>query len=419
MSSRCKAIARALAASAILLLGAVLTHRAAAAPALKVCLDQSNPAVAIDARIVRAALRTQGYDVAEVPFVGHGRQADDGLPVGRFARLAASECQLIMGFPVDAGSPHLPPDVKSTAAYASTGFALVETGAGGHHALADLPDGSEVGIAVLDTWAGMQFSTHPNIVMHVYPDDAQMLVDLEHHRIAAGMTWQPFLQTYERKPGVPPRFHSHVLAGEHMVWNLVALFAPSSQDAADLFDKGIEVLRAGGKLEGVIRPYSAASTNASKTSASSGALTDRRARAVVARRCTGAARPAKSSRSNAKPAKPPAIYTEAQATQGAIVYFQNCAMCHGPLLDGQQGGYSGPALRGRDFADPSYDFHVSDIFNFVAKLMPAATPGSLSHEQDVQIMAFILKQNGYPAGTTELTYEEAATSKVAIRYYGN
>jgi polar amino acid transport system substrate-binding protein len=92
----------------------------------------------------------------------------------------------------------------------------------------------------------------------------------------------------------------------------------------------------------------------------------------------------------------PALYTADQATKGALAYYQNCAMCHGPLLDGQSGGYSGPALKGAEFADPSYDFHLSDIFNFVAKLMPAATPGSLTHEQDVQIMAFILQQNGYP-----------------------
>ena len=113
-----------------------------------------------------------------------------------------------------------------------------------------------------------------------------------------------------------------------------------------------------------------------------------------------------------------ALYTEEQATKGSLSYYQNCSMCHGPLLDGQFGGYSGPALKGPEFADPSYDFHVSDIFNFVAKLMPPGTPGSLTHEQDVQIMAFLLQQNGYPAGTQELTYEIAEKSRIPLRYYG-
>ena len=75
-------------------------------------------------------------------------------------------------------------------------------------------------------------------------------------------------------------------------------------------------------------------------------------------------------------------------------------------------------MKGPDFADPSYHFHVSDIFNFVAKLMPAGTPGSLTHDQDVQIMAFLLQQNGYPPGTKELTYDEAEKSSVPLRYYG-
>ena len=93
-------------------------------------------------------------------------------------------------------------------------------------------------------------------------------------------------------------------------------------------------------------------------------------------------------------------------------------MCHGPLLDGQAGGYPGSALRGPDFADPSYDFRIKDIFNLVVTLMPAATPGSLQPDVYVTIMAFILKQNGYPAGTEDLTYEALAKSSVPLRFYG-
>ncbi len=50
--------------------------------------------------------------------------------------------------------------------------------------------------------------------------------------------------------------------------------------------------------------------------------------------------------------------------------------------------------------------------------MPSATPGSLPPDVYVAIMAFILQQNGYPAGSRELTYDEAMTSSVPIRYYG-
>jgi hypothetical protein len=33
-------------------------------------------------------------------------------------------------------------------------------------------------------------------------------------------------------------------------------------------------------------------------------------------------------------------------------------------------------------------------------------------------MAFILQQNGYPAGSNGLVYEDAEKSKVPLRYYG-
>ena len=36
---------------------------------------------------------------------------------------------------------------------------------------------------------------------------------------------------------------------------------------------------------------------------------------------------------------------------GELDYYQNCAMCHGPLLEGQLGGYSGPALKGEVWFD--------------------------------------------------------------------
>jgi polar amino acid transport system substrate-binding protein len=192
-----------------------------------------------------------------------------------------------------------------------------------------------------------------------------------------------------------------------MVWDLVALYAPASQTSADAFNRGVAALRDGKKLDAMVQPYRPAvpKTSIAPGGAASSESTHR----------SYCATPEKKQR--AKP-KPPAIYTEAQATQGKVDYFQNCSMCHGALLDGQRGGYPGPALKGADFADPSYDFHVDEIFRFVAKLMPAANPGTLSNDQNVAIMAFILQENGYPSGATELTYEGAMKSRVPIRYYG-
>jgi polar amino acid transport system substrate-binding protein len=422
MYSGCNKAARKTQIAAIII-GAMLMHRAESEPSLNVCIDQANPTSAMDARVARAVAKTQGYAVKVVPFDGYGK-GGDGFPVGRLAKMAQSECELIMGFPVDVSDPNLPPNVEATSAYASTGFVLIRRGSVNKLSLSELPKGSEVGIVQLDTYAGLLYGAHPNIVMHVYPTDSLMLADLEAKHIAAGLAWQPSIEIYEKRHPKAPSFKFDILPGRHMLWNLVALYVPQSQSAADLFAHGLYDLQSKGQLDQLIKPYQRpAATGAERTSA------QRRSAhlqyAVAWNNAAGrliqvadiSATPKKAPKKK-RSGKVPALYTEEQATKGALAYYKNCSMCHGPLLDGQSAGYSGPALKGPEFADPSYDFHVNEMFNFVAKLMPPGEPGTLTHEEYVQIMAFILQQNGYPAGSHELVYEEAEKSKVPIRYYG-
>jgi polar amino acid transport system substrate-binding protein len=410
---------------AAFILGAVLMHRAEAADLLTVCIDQANPTARMDLRVARAAAKTQGYGIKKVPFVGYGK-GDDGFPPSRFSKMAKSDCQIIMGFPVDMSNPNLPPNVLATSAYASTGFVLVSRGNSKNLGLSELPKGSEVGIAQLDTYAGLLYAIHPNIVMHVYEKDAMMLADLAARHIAAGVAWQPFIESYESSHPKRASLNMRVLPDKHMLWNLVALYGSDFQDAANVFNKGLYELQTQGKLKSLVAPYQQATQaevqhasarwSAPHLQAAVAWSTDRGRWIQVTD--TSNSITAKHT-SSANHSKVPALYTADQATKGALAYYQNCAMCHGPNLDGQPAGYSGPALKGKDFADPSYNFHVSDIFNFVSKQMPAATPGSLSHEEYEQIMAFILQQNGYPPGPTALVYAEAEKSSVPIRYHGN
>lgn len=415
MSLHCTKIARNVHIAAIVVLGAVLMHRVEAAPILNVCVDQTNPTMAMDARVARAAAKTQGYSVHEVKFIGHGKLPSDGFPISRFAKMAKSECQIIMGFPVDVDHPQLPPGVKATSAYASTGFVIVGLGTTVPKPLGDLPKKTQVGIAHLDTWAGTLFASHPNMVMNVYPHDADMLADLEQKKIDAGLAWQPFLEGYEHRHVGHAPFGFHIIDGKHMTWDLVALYAPDSEKYSSIFNKGVKALRDSGDLDKLVKPYFPPAPEAQKEAdAQSTGSTSNSAAYVPA----DAGQLTKVAEKKSDKPKAPALFTKDQASKGRITYLQNCAMCHGPQLGGQVGGFPGPALKGEDFADPSYDFHISDIFNFVSKLMPAGTPGSLTNDQYTDIMAFILQQNGYPAGSVELTYKGAEKSKVPLLYYG-
>jgi mono/diheme cytochrome c family protein len=106
----------------------------------------------------------------------------------------------------------------------------------------------------------------------------------------------------------------------------------------------------------------------------------------------------------------PQLYTQAQATAGATVFSQNCAMCHGAALEGG----AGPTLLGQSFAASSNNYTVGAIFSEIAEQMPAGQPGSLTHTQYADVMSYILNKNGYPAGSTPLAYDASLASPVPL-----
>lgn len=91
-------------------------------------------------------------------------------------------------------------------------------------------------------------------------------------------------------------------------------------------------------------------------------------------------------------------YTNAQATNGAKAYQKICAGCHGAKL---QGGM-GPALVGRQFWLTYAGKKASTLWSSVHTTMPMNAPGSVSAKNSTNIMAFLLQQNGVPAGTAPL-----------------
>jgi mono/diheme cytochrome c family protein len=105
-------------------------------------------------------------------------------------------------------------------------------------------------------------------------------------------------------------------------------------------------------------------------------------------------------------------FSAAQVAAGSKAYTQNCASCHGAAL----GGGAGPALTGASFKTAS-SFSPSTVggaLTYVAKNMPLTAPGSLTHDQYVAILAFILSKNGYKPSAAALTYSAALASKAPL-----
>lgn len=103
-------------------------------------------------------------------------------------------------------------------------------------------------------------------------------------------------------------------------------------------------------------------------------------------------------------------YTAAQADAGGQIYAQRCAMCHGLRLEGT---YETPGLTGKFIANWG-NRPLGDLFDYLARAMPQFAPGTLTPEEDARIVAFLLKENGVPAGTIALPADSAALRGVRM-----
>jgi S-disulfanyl-L-cysteine oxidoreductase SoxD len=107
-----------------------------------------------------------------------------------------------------------------------------------------------------------------------------------------------------------------------------------------------------------------------------------------------------------------AVYTAEQARRGAALYQTHCSACHG---EGLQGLESAPALAGDTFNSTWEGVTLSDLADRVRTTMPMTAPGTLSRQQTVDVVAFILEAGKFPAGTTPL--DPNALSTIRFRTY--
>lgn len=93
------------------------------------------------------------------------------------------------------------------------------------------------------------------------------------------------------------------------------------------------------------------------------------------------------------------VFTEDQAKRGEPLYAEKCSSCHGPDMNG---GEMAPGLTGGEFQANWNDLTLGDLFERMRISMPQNNPGSLSRQQNADILAAILKKGNYPAGKAEL-----------------
>ena len=124
---------------------------------------------------------------------------------------------------------------------------------------------------------------------------------------------------------------------------------------------------------------------------------------------TGAARPGQDGEKLATAAD--GVYTEEQGKRGRGAYGQSCGPCHG---DDLAGGPAAPALVGDPFAERWTGQSIGDLYDSIRTGMPKDNPGSLTDSANIDITAYVLQRNNFPAGKAELETNLEALRKLTI-----
>ncbi len=100
-----------------------------------------------------------------------------------------------------------------------------------------------------------------------------------------------------------------------------------------------------------------------------------------------------------------------QATAGRALYTQQCSSCHGSSLDN---GEFGPPLSGEEFLQKWGNRRVDEVFDVIARMMPPATPGSLTPEQTTNLLAYLLQRNSVAISDKPLPSDIAALKNMVM-----
>ena len=96
-------------------------------------------------------------------------------------------------------------------------------------------------------------------------------------------------------------------------------------------------------------------------------------------------------------------FSETQADRGRDIFRAACTECH----------YSS------EFSDSQFKFKWSrrsagNLYQLIQTSMPETAPGSLSPEETVDIVSYIMRMNGFEAGAGELSSDRAVLDAISF-----
>lgn len=118
-----------------------------------------------------------------------------------------------------------------------------------------------------------------------------------------------------------------------------------------------------------------------------------------------------SGQSPAAPSVLAGAYSEEQATRGQALYYQHCLDCHGEMMSGVD---QAPPLAGPQFTDI---WKGESLWALVGRIatMPPDKPGSLSRQENVDILSYMLWYNDLPLGDKSLPTEQSILAQLLFQ----
>ena len=97
------------------------------------------------------------------------------------------------------------------------------------------------------------------------------------------------------------------------------------------------------------------------------------------------------------------VYTTEQADRGVALYKKKCASCHAPNRFTDELFYT-------SFAGKP----LWEMFDVISDTMPEDDPGGMKAEEYADVIAYLLKLNGFPTGSTDLPVSKDALSLIVM-----
>jgi mono/diheme cytochrome c family protein len=106
------------------------------------------------------------------------------------------------------------------------------------------------------------------------------------------------------------------------------------------------------------------------------------------------------------------VYTISQAAVGEAAYGKTCARCHGASLSGAD---ESPALTGSGFLGNWNGLPLSDLQTRIRTTMPTDSAGIYDRRLVTDVIAYLLKANGFPAGNADLPNDVEQLKEILIQ----